>query len=595
MRAYMERLGEDRAVAAFVAASVAAFTLHSLASWSGALPGNDDMMRLMQVRGLMDGQGWFDVHQERFVTPEGGAMHWSRIPDVAISGLIAFFDLFTGRAQAEHLALLVWPRLVLAACLAGLAVCLKRLGAGLVGTLGGLVFFLASHAMVQVQPGRIDHHGLELALVLGALAALLGRGAGWKSGAFAGLCVAAMLSVAIESLPYAAALVALSGMMWIVRGEAGRGLIEGLGAALVAGSLAAFVLDAPGAGAARIVCDAFGTFHLGGLVGGGLALVALSFATPRLASWRVRLMAGMGAGALAAIIAVAVNPACLGSPYGAVDSAVMTEWMASVTEARHIGALFATSPAFGVGVFGFALAALVGLALTLRAQKEGEILPRTGVLALLVIAVLVMSWQVRAVMFAHGFAALAVGVTISALVPFLMKTGEARVLAAAALLLLAPTSWKTLGLAIAPPQVERTEGLTARANCRSAETLAALDALPTARVFAPIDLGTAILVHTDHSIFAAPYHRNMKAIAGAVETFQASPEEARTRLEAMGADYVYACPQMGEIGLYARRAPGSLAEALKTGELPDWLEPVGGAEGDALVLRVRRAEVATAY
>src|SRR5690349_2023478 len=50
---------------------------------------NDSLLRLVQVRDLLAGQGWFDLHQYR-MGPEGGfVMHWSRLVDAPIAGIIA--------------------------------------------------------------------------------------------------------------------------------------------------------------------------------------------------------------------------------------------------------------------------------------------------------------------------------------------------------------------------------------------------------------------------------------------------------------------------------------------------------------------------
>src|ERR1700704_7183794 len=48
----------------------------------------DDAMRLVEVRDLLAGQGWFDLTQYRLDPPAGGVMHWSRIVDVPIAFLI---------------------------------------------------------------------------------------------------------------------------------------------------------------------------------------------------------------------------------------------------------------------------------------------------------------------------------------------------------------------------------------------------------------------------------------------------------------------------------------------------------------------------
>ncbi|MCI4643229.1 MAG: hypothetical protein MRY64_00420, partial [Hyphomonadaceae bacterium] len=434
-------------------------------------------------------------------------------------------------------------------------------------------------------------HGLELVLVLAAFAALVGPQAGWRSGAFAGLCIAAMISVAIESLPMAAGLIGVAGLIWIVRAEAARDLLTGLGAG-TAGFAALFYLgDAPGIGGGRAVCDAYGNFHAAGLILGGGALTGLAYATRRLPHWRARLAAGLGAGVAVALTSIAIAPGCLGLPYSGLGEEVMQSWLASVTEARNILRLAETSPGFALGVFGFALAALIGGLAVLRMSQEAARVQLAGLVMLLGLSILVMAWQVRAVVFAHGFAALVCGCVAGALWPALIsRDGSARVRALAALLVLAPTSWQTAGTQLSPRTAARVEGAEARTACRSPEAMAALTSQPPARVFAPIDLGAAILVYTEHSVFAAPYHRNPGAIAGAIEIFEAPPEVARVRLKDLGADYVYACPGLGEMALYARRAPDGLAAALVAGTPPDWLAPVAG---DADLLVVRRDTLAT--
>jgi hypothetical protein len=47
----------------------------------------DDAMRLVEVRDLIAGQGWFDLVEHR-LDPPGIAMHWSRLIDAPLAGLI---------------------------------------------------------------------------------------------------------------------------------------------------------------------------------------------------------------------------------------------------------------------------------------------------------------------------------------------------------------------------------------------------------------------------------------------------------------------------------------------------------------------------
>src|SRR5690606_28265498 len=55
---------------------------------------NDDIMRLVQVRDLLAGQGWFDLMQYRLGLEGGILMHWSRLVDLPIAALIRIAALF---------------------------------------------------------------------------------------------------------------------------------------------------------------------------------------------------------------------------------------------------------------------------------------------------------------------------------------------------------------------------------------------------------------------------------------------------------------------------------------------------------------------
>lgn len=79
----------------------------------GAATGdNDSMLRLVEIRDLIGGQGWFDLHQYR-MGPQGGfVMHWSRLVDAPIAAIILVVSAFSGRlATGETAAMLLWTTL----------------------------------------------------------------------------------------------------------------------------------------------------------------------------------------------------------------------------------------------------------------------------------------------------------------------------------------------------------------------------------------------------------------------------------------------------------------------------------------------------
>ena len=177
--------------------------------FAGVIPGADDMMRLQQIRDLLGGQGWFDVAQSRMLTPEGGDMHWSRLPDLFVAGVILLTEPVLGRETAEQLAIGIWPLILLTGAFTFLHVVMERLQVNRAGQVFGFICFATSAAVFNFWPGRIDHHGLVVVLTLAGFAAVLSPGLSARSAVLLALCVTAILSIALEGLPYIAGLIAI--------------------------------------------------------------------------------------------------------------------------------------------------------------------------------------------------------------------------------------------------------------------------------------------------------------------------------------------------------------------------------------------------
>src|SRR6476660_10313557 len=81
-------------------------------------------MRMMQVRALLEGQGWYDLSQHRMA---GSNIHWSRLVDLPIAGLkLAFTPLFGGKT-AETIAVTVAPLLPMLVAMHAIALTARRL------------------------------------------------------------------------------------------------------------------------------------------------------------------------------------------------------------------------------------------------------------------------------------------------------------------------------------------------------------------------------------------------------------------------------------------------------------------------------------
>ncbi|MEO0983199.1 MAG: hypothetical protein AAFX03_11165 [Pseudomonadota bacterium] len=543
------------------------------AAVGGYLPDTDDQMRFLQVRGLMNGAPWFDVNQPRLLTPEGGLIHWSRLPDVFLAGLAWPLAPFLGEERALHVAAAIWPLVLFAGACFALALIVRRLGGGPAATAAAIGCFALSATAAQFQPGRIDHHGAQVVLLLTALAALLSPRRTAGSAIVAGLATAAMLAIALEALPYAGGVILAFGLMWIVKGPAEANRLQIFGATVALTGAALYVLDAPGLGASRAVCDAYGAGHAAALIAGGGLLFGLSRFDGALTDWRLRLGGGALAGAATLMVAAIAAPACFGDPYAGLDDEIRYLWLDTIAEARSAFAILAIAPGSVVATLGYAIAALaVGLWLLSRTDDKVR---WAGPLIALVLAVLASIYQIRGSIFAHAVAAIPAGLVLGlAIDHWLTARGpQAALRVAAAGLLATPLGWTTLSGPLAPAQV-KSETPTALASCATPTAANVVSALPQGAVFTEVDLGPWVLKATPHAAYAAPYHRNPTGIARVIDAFSNPVDEAASTFAELAADYLAYCPGSPAMRLYAKRWPDGFAARMEAGQTPHWLTPL---------------------
>src|SRR3954452_7429912 len=133
------------------------------------LADTDDAMRLAQLRDWLDGQGWFDMNQARVAG--GYESHWSRLIDAGLAATLWIFGWFAEPPLAERLMRTTWPMLWLLPTMASTAAIAWRIAGREAALLALLLAVVGLPAFHQFRPGRIDHHNVQIALSVLALAA----------------------------------------------------------------------------------------------------------------------------------------------------------------------------------------------------------------------------------------------------------------------------------------------------------------------------------------------------------------------------------------------------------------------------------------
>ncbi|OCC23906.1 hypothetical protein MB02_08785 [Croceicoccus estronivorus] len=546
----------------------------------------DDALRLVQVRDLLAGQGWFDLHQYRSNAPDGGVlMHWSRLVDIPLAAVILLLKPLLGQAGAEMVAVATVPlgTFYLALLLTG------RLAGRLAGrdaVLGAcLVAGLSLVVVAQMRPLRIDHHGWQVVCALAALNALFARRprpAGW----LAGLALAAELAISMEGLPLAVAVAAVAAWRWL-RDPAERAWAVTMMQGLAGGSVLLF-LATRGFADLATHCDAIAPVHLAIFVWGAFALTVLA-ALPR-QSMPVVLGGFAVTGGIALAILAWAAPICLGGGFAELPPSLHENWLVTVPEGRPV---WEKRWPLALQI---ALPLALALVVSLRRMMAMNVAERsrwgefTALLAVAVALALIVS---RASATAQVLSAIPLGWLVGRWLATLRAGAPLRqglAILAGLLVVLFPMLPATLAASVLPASGDAESRMQASLQaCGMEEGLQALSRLPRGEILSLIDMGSHLLMGTPHGVVATGHHRAVAGMLFEQAAFKATPDQAQAMLAARGTSYVALCVNMDETRRLSEEAPGGLAAGLVRGEAPSWLTPVpvNGAGAGFRLWRVR--------
>ena len=537
-----------------------------------ALGDTDDNLRMAQVRALLAGQDWFDLRQYRLNPPAGADIHWSRLVDLPIAGLMLLFRPFFGGAMAEKIAVAGAPLLPLLILLFGIALTVRRLVDRRAYGLAFVALFFAGSATGMFMPLRIDHHGWQLALLSLVLAGLADPKRA-RGGVTAGAASALSLAIGLELLIYLAIAGAAVVLFWVAeRDERRRAGAYAL--TLSGGTALGYLLFASYANR-QPVCDALSPVWLSDALLGGALLFGAALLSP--ADWKKRLALAAGAGVIIALFHAVAWPHCLSRLEG-VSPEVEQLWLNRVREARpiythgwRIAAMMLAMPVTG----------LVGwLLLSWRNRGDTALVRRTiAAAAPATAALLLLFWQTRTGPAAQMMGVIGAAALVWIAVPALLASRYSMV--------------RTLGLSIAVvaglgaavpmamdlvPAKEPTPRDLAigKANrlCASMWGLRPVAQQPKGMVFSFVDYGPRLITVTHHNAVIGPYHRNGEQIGDVMKAFRGSEQQARRIVAKYRSDYVLICPNSSTTTIFMSEAPNGFYGQLNKGRVPGWLEPV---------------------
>jgi len=547
----------------------------------------DDAMRLVLVRDLMAGRGWYDQLVTRLQPPLGTMMHWSRLVDAGLAAMIWAFRLVLPAPVAEMAVRLLWPLLLIFPAVACALAMARRLGGSLAVFVCAVLLAINQLAFAEFIPGRIDHHNIQITLVMIAMASAMAgeRRPAWAL--LAGAATGLALAVGIEGLPFHVVI----GASYAVLAALGRDdprTTRNYATALLAATLGCFMLQTPPWRWGLAFCDAIGANFVSAvtIAAGGLLVMTSAPVRASLVGRMIVLAATVFAASGAYL---AFDPRCIRGVFAAVDPRIVPFWFSSVYELQPLSVMMQHYWNFGLALILMSAMMLTSAAFLL-VRDWPQVKPATGLAGAAVLVAAVtgfFAFRMENYVQWLGFPVLAAAFGFVAA----RFWGGVMVPTAAFAALLSPVGAVAFALqgysavsgTPAGPGAQAGSSKTA-ALCHDTAAYRPLAALPPGLVLADIYMGPFILAHTPHSALTAPYHRMTWGILAAHDAVTATSAQAEGKMRALKIDYLVECPTNT-----VPPAPKSIEEDLARGQVPAWLEKLS-AKGDALqIYRVQRA------
>ncbi|MBM1172020.1 hypothetical protein [Microvirga arabica] len=541
----------------------------------------DDAMRLLNVRALLAGQAWYDMTQYRILPPEGISLHWSRYLDAPLAGLLLGLTTVMSPALAERTLAVLWPfglfviYLVLIGATArrlfGLpAACYAILAAGLASSIN---WFGA---------GRVDHHNVQILAMLAIVSSLAIDGRPYILGGIAGTVAALSLAVGLEAVPLIIGIGLALTLKYIVGVPKAREQLAAFGLSLGIVTPILFVGQTSPSLWLVPTCDSLSVPWLALSTAAAVTCMLLSAVGRVLRTWLHRAVLVSLTSLVVCLLLYPSLQDCIAGPYASLPES-QKEVIGNITEALPFYHVLATAPSVALAIIApLAVAALIiTMRLSrrdLRAGGPNDSWALTKLSVALWLGIMLAQVQIRASIIGWAVFPVAAGYIVSVLVQrsgiHLSFSEVAKKLGLGTLLL--SQTWILIGLLVS----SSSKVGAIDAGCLHPSQISALNALPPARVLAPLDFGPHILLHTHHVVFSAPYHRSAPAVINGVAPFARDETVMLDVVRQYRPDYIIVCHDLN----YG--AEDSVGTRLARGESRFWTERVEIAQTSLVVWRV---------
>jgi hypothetical protein len=547
--------------------------------FSASFGDTDDAMRLVLVRDLVSGRGWYDQWIQRLQPPVGIYMHWSRLLDGALAGIVLVLRFFVSSGTAEAMMRVIWPfALIYPAVLCSLHLA-RHVGGSAAVFICAVLLASNQQAYAQFIPGRIDHHNVQIVMTLVASTYATSRSNNLHPHIFAGIASGLGLAIGLEAIVFHF----LIGLSYAIRGilsPTEKRIASAYALALLLGTITFYGVQTPPGRWDMSFCDSIGLNLIAAMVTGSCGLLAVIWLADGL-SLRTRFSMLAIALATSAVLYLLLDPACIGGPLASIDPRTRPYWFDQVIELKPWTVLL--KQYFDMTLALILASILIIFAGTKLIAREWPAPQMQTVLICAITAAAIatssQAFRMDSYVFWFGFPVLAAGWAIasrqywrSLMLPTIL-----------ACVLFSPVGFIAMSLAARASTTKiHPPAKFTRARCSDTADYRQLAQLSPGLVVADIDLGPYILVNTKDSVVSAPYHRANWGIIAAHDALAATPSSAAVLFRRLKISYMVECSVSNISDL-----PGGIESEVRAGRIPAWLQPLSGRKDELQIFRVR--------
>ena len=350
----------------------------------------DDVLRELQIRRLVDGAAWLDLSLPSVKMPETYILPWSRLVDLPYALIAWGLGPVVGQERSLALAFQLWPPVLAVFYLLTLLGCLRRLVPRLNDLPVTLLLTMpvfAIYSIWEFSPGRIDHHNVQIVLLMLVFYGLLrwDRLGGVIIGAASSLSVA----VGLETLPVLAVALGALSLAWLLDGAGSRTVLRSTGSASAIVTLLLMAALIAPAGYLSAVNDSFSAPYAAAMIGFGI-IASISTGTHAGTTLRGSRLLFIGAHLLLFVALAWSYPGLLDGPMPMLNGLAKTYWFDRINFEQNLFSLFSSGDMRSVlqylAVFAVMAAATPAV---VRAMLRGE--PAFPVLFISTVTAVVMA------------------------------------------------------------------------------------------------------------------------------------------------------------------------------------------------------------